>query len=99
MKKLTSIRYMQSRDGSRNWDWASPPAVVEVPESDEVIKLVVNEWTTQQVITQIAEQLLEEMSYNVESVTVGYYPQIEAMIQNDVTATLELWPTNIGEGT
>ncbi len=74
-------------------------ARAEIPESSETIKLAVNEWTTQQVITQIAQQLLEEMGYNVESVTIGYYPQIEAMIQNDVTATLELWPANVGEGT
>ncbi|MCE2518780.1 MAG: ABC transporter substrate-binding protein [Alphaproteobacteria bacterium] len=70
----------------------------DVPESDEVIKLGVNEWTTQQVVTQIAHQLLEQMGYNVESMTVGYYPQIEAMKQNDLTPTLELWPSNIGEG-
>ncbi len=77
---------------------ALPTARAEVPESDKVIRLAVNEWTTQQVITQVAQKLLEEMGYNVESVTVGYYPQIEAMVQNDVTATLELWPANIGEG-
>lgn len=70
----------------------------DIPESDDVITLGINEWTTQQVVTQIAHQLLEEMGYNVESVTVGYYPQIEAMKQNDLTATLELWPNNIGEG-
>lgn len=74
-------------------------AVAEVPESTETIKLAINEWTTQQVITQIAQQLLEEMGYDVESVTVGYYPQVEAMIQGDVTASLELWPNNIGDGT
>ncbi len=77
---------------------ASGLAQADVPESEATIKLGVNEWTTQQVITQVAEQLLEEMGYSVESVTVGYYPQIEAMIQNDLTATLELWPNNVGEG-
>lgn len=77
---------------------SAPAALAEAPESDETIKLGVNEWTTQQVITRVAHQLLEEMGYNVESVTVGYYPQVEAMVQNDITATLELWPNNIGEG-
>ncbi len=77
--------------------WA-PTTKADVPESNETIKLAINEWTTQQVITQIAQQLLEEMGYNVQSVTVGYYPQIEAMIQGDVTASLEMWPENMGEG-
>ncbi len=94
--------------GARNWltgaamalalGVSAPAALADVPESDETIKLGINEWTTQQVITQIAHQLLEEMGYNVESVTIGYYPQVEAMVQNDITATLELWPNNIGEG-
>ncbi len=75
---------------------ATPMA--ETPESDETIKLGVNEGTTQQVITRIGHRLLEEMGYHVESVTIGYYPQIEAIVQNDVTATPELWPNNAGEG-
>ena len=37
------------------------------------------------------------MGYNVEYVTAGYYPQMQALTDNSITATLEIWSSNIGE--
>jgi glycine betaine/proline transport system substrate-binding protein len=37
------------------------------------------------------------MGYNVEFVTAGYYPQMQALEDNTISATLEIWSSNIGE--
>ena len=76
---------------------ASPGKAADVPESEDPIKLAINEWTGQHITTHIAGQILERMGYNVEYVTAGYYPQMEALQDNTVTATLEIWLNTIGE--
>ena len=72
-------------------------AAAAVPESDEPIKLAVNEWTGQHISTHVAGEILKKMGYNVEYVTAGYYPQMQALEDNTVSATLEIWSSNIGE--
>jgi len=72
-------------------------AQAAVPESDDPIKLAMNEWTGQHISTQVAGEILKTMGYNVEYVTAGYYPQMQAMEDNTVSATLEIWSSNIGE--
>ena len=37
------------------------------------------------------------MGYNVEYVSAGYYPQMTALEDDTITATLEIWSSNIGE--
>ena len=68
-----------------------------VPESDDPIKLAINEWTGQHISTHVAGEILKRMGYNVEYVTAGYYPQMQALEDNTVSATLEIWSSNIGE--
>lgn len=68
-----------------------------VPESQDPIKLAINEWTGQHITTHIAGEILTRMGYNVEYVTAGYFPQMVAIRDNDVTAALEIWSSNIGE--
>lgn len=68
------------------------------PESKDPIKLAINEWTGQHVTTHIAGTILQRMGYNVEYVTAGYYPQLTAMEDGTITATLEIWSSNIGDG-
>lgn len=75
----------------------SATAMAAVPESDEPIKLAVNEWTGQHISTHVAGEILKNMGYNVEYVTAGYYPQMQALEDNTVSATLEIWSSNIGE--
>ncbi|MDH3689507.1 MAG: ABC transporter substrate-binding protein [Gammaproteobacteria bacterium] len=66
-------------------------------ESPDPIKLAINEWTGQHITTHVAGEILKRMGYNVEYVTAGYYPQMTALQDNTVTATLEIWSSNIGE--
>jgi glycine betaine/proline transport system substrate-binding protein len=74
-----------------------PAQAQGVPESDEPIKLALNEWTGQHISTYVAGELLKQMGYNVEYVTAGYYPQMTALTDGTIDATLEIWSSNIGE--
>ena len=75
---------------TRQW----PPPLGDVNDS---IKLAVNEWTGQHITTRVAGEILARMGYKVEYVTAGYYPQMTALQDNTVSATLEIWSSNIGE--
>ena len=72
-------------------------AQAAVPESDEPIKLAINEWTGQHITTHVAGEILKGMGYNVEYVTAGYFPQMVALRENEVSAALEIWTSNIGD--
>ncbi|MBC6440177.1 MAG: ABC transporter substrate-binding protein [Rhodospirillales bacterium] len=67
-------------------------------DNDEPIRLAMNEWTGQHISTMVAGEVLKRMGYNVEYVTAGYNPQITAIADGDLHATLEIWSSNIGEG-
>ncbi len=69
----------------------------EMGATDEPIKLAMNEWTGQHITTKVAGEILKRMGYEVEYVTAGYYPQMTAIRDNEITATLEIWSSNIGE--
>lgn len=73
------------------------PARAEVPESNDAIKLAINEWTGQHITTYIAGEILKRMGYTVEYTTAGYLPQFEAIQDGTVTASLEIWSNNVGE--
>ncbi len=76
---------------------AATAGAQSIPESDEPIKLAMNEWTGQHVSTVVAGETLKRMGYNVEYVTAGYYPQVTAVADGDIHATLEIWSSNIGD--
>jgi glycine betaine/proline transport system substrate-binding protein len=79
--------------------FVAPPAIAQnVPESADPIKLALNEWTGQHISTKVAGELLKKMGYNVEYITAGYYPQLSAISDGGITATMEIWDTNVGEG-
>jgi len=75
----------------------STAAPAAVPEDDAPLKLALNEWTGQHITTRVAGEILKRMGYSVEYVTAGYYPQMQAMEDNTISATLEIWSSNIGE--
>lgn len=75
----------------------SNSSLAAVPESKDPIKLAINEWTGQHISTHVAGEILKRMGYNVEYVTAGYYPQMQALEDNTVSATMEIWSSNIGE--
>lgn len=72
-------------------------AQAAVPESKDPIKLAINEWTGQHISTHVVGEILKRMGYSVEYVTAGYYPQMQAMEDNTISATMEIWSSNIGE--
>ena len=76
---------------------ATSLAQAAIPESSDPIKLAVNEWTGQHISTHVAGEILKRMGYSVEYVTAGYYPQMQALEDNTVSATMEIWSSNIGE--
>ena len=69
-----------------------------VPESTDPIKLAMNEWSSQNILTQIAGKLLTKMGYNVEYVTAGYTVQMMPLAAGELTASMEIWEVNVGEG-
>ncbi len=69
----------------------------DMGEVGDPIKLAINEWTGQHVTTKVAGEILSRMGYTVEYVTAGYYPQLTAIRDNTISATLEIWSSNIGE--
>ncbi|MBY6141072.1 ABC transporter substrate-binding protein [Leisingera daeponensis] len=71
---------------------------VSAEDSADPIRLALNEWSTQQVITQITGRLLQEIGRDVELVTAGYYPQMSALETGELTATVEIWTDNVPEG-
>ncbi len=75
----------------------APANAGSVPESNDPIKLAINEWTGQHISTRVAGEILKRMGYTVEFVTAGYYTQMTALEDDTITATLEIWSSNIGE--
>ncbi len=76
---------------------AMPATAGSIPEDKDPIKLAINEWTGQHISTHVAGEVLKRMGYNVEYVSAGYYPQMTALEDDTITATLEIWSSNIGE--
>lgn len=76
---------------------SGPAEAADVPESDEPIKLAMNEWTGQHITTQIAGEILKRAGYTVEYVTAGYFPQWQALADGTLTASLEIWSNNVGD--
>ncbi|CAM9936512.1 MAG: glycine/betaine ABC transporter substrate-binding protein [Mameliella sp.] len=71
-------------------------ALAEV-ETDQPIKIAINEWTGQHLSATIAAELLMKMGYNVELVTAGGLPQFTALAQNEINLNPEVWDNSITE--
>lgn len=67
-------------------------------EDPDPIRLAMNEWTSQNLLTQIAGRILTKAGYKVEYVTAGYTTQLTALASGELTASMEIWETNVGEG-
>lgn len=75
-----------------------PHAKAEGVESPDPIRLAMNEWTSQNLLTQIAGRILTYAGYKVEYVTAGYTTQLNALASGELTVSMEIWETNVGEG-
>jgi glycine betaine/proline transport system substrate-binding protein len=62
-----------------------------VPESPDPIVLSKLDWTGQFITTEVAAEILRRMGYNVEILQTTQVPMIEAMIDGQITASLENW--------
>ena len=69
-----------------------------IPESDDAIIVTISDWTGQIFQSYVYGALLEKMGYNVEYVVAGYFPQIAALAEGNLTTQSELWSSNMGEG-
>lgn len=77
--------------------FAGVASASEMPESEEPIKLAVNNWTGAAITTRLAGGVLERVGYEVDYVNAGYNAQFSAITQGDLHATLEVWSNNGAE--
>ena len=76
---------------------AASAQATELGAVDEPIKLAINEWTGQHVTTHVAGEMLKAAGYQVEYVTAGMMNQFQAIADGDITATLEIWSSNVSD--
>lgn len=67
------------------------------PESDESIKIAVNDWTSQLITSQTTGEVLKHMGYNVEYVQADYYAQFAGLESGDLTVNMEIWSTTAAD--
>lgn len=72
-------------------------ATAGIAESDETIRIPINEWTGQHISAHITGSLLEKAGYTVEYVTAGAVPQFAAISQGDLDLQPEVWTNNVGD--
>ncbi len=76
---------------------AGAAAAAEMGAVDEPIRLAINEWTGQHVTTHVAGEMLKAAGYEVEYITAGMMNQFQAIADGDITATLEIWSSNVSD--
>jgi glycine betaine/proline transport system substrate-binding protein len=70
----------------------STMAVAQV-ESDDPIKLTLQDWSGQLINTRIMGSILEEAGYNVAYVQADYIAQFAGLKTGDLTLAMEIWAT------
>ena len=66
-------------------------------DSDETIRIPINEWTGQHISAHITGTLLQKVGYSIEYVTAGAVPQFAAIAEGDLDLQPEVWTNNVGE--
>ena len=66
-------------------------AYAEVPESSDPIRIVLNNWTSQNVLANVAGQLLERMGYAIEYKPSDTQLQFTAIANGDMDFQVEVW--------
>jgi glycine betaine/proline transport system substrate-binding protein len=70
---------------------AALPARAAVPESPDPIRIVVNNWTSQNVLAEVMGKLLQKIGYNVEYKPSDTQLQYTAMANGDMDLQVEVW--------
>jgi glycine betaine/proline transport system substrate-binding protein len=74
------------------------PAVADVPESTDPIKIALFDWTSVNINANILGTILTELGYNVEYVTADYLSSLTTgLTTGDITIGMEFWDTTAGE--
>lgn len=68
----------------------------QAAESNDPIKIAVNEWTGQHISAHVLGQLLKKAGYNIEYVTAGAVPQFAGIAQGNLHVQPETWDNNVG---
>jgi len=68
-----------------------------IPESDDPIKVTIQDWTGQHFSTHVAAGLLKEMGYNVEIVVSDAITQHPAIASGNINLSTEVWTNNVGD--
>ena len=63
----------------------------EAPESDDPIKIVLNNWTSQVVLANVASELFRKLGYNTELVPSDNQLQFSGMAGGDLHVQVEVW--------
>ncbi len=69
----------------------STAVLAEVPESSDPVRIILNNWTSQNVLANVAGQLLERMGYTVEYKPSDTQLQFTAMANGDMDLQVEVW--------
>ena len=70
----------------------SGPALGEA-ESQDPIKITLNDWTGQFITSKIMGEVLKKAGYNVEYVQADYLAQFAGLKTGDLTLAMEIWAT------
>jgi glycine betaine/proline transport system substrate-binding protein len=73
------------------------PAVGEVPESKDPIKVAINDWSSQLVTARIVGGMFERMGYKVEYIQADAMAQFAGLETGDIHIQTEIWPTTQGD--
>lgn len=69
----------------------------EAAESDDPVKIALNDWSSQNVSSYILGGILEDMGYNVEYIQADAMAQFAGLETGDITFQVEIWPTTQGK--
>lgn len=70
---------------------AGPAIAAGVPESSDPVRVILNNWTSQNVLAYVAGDLLTKMGYNVEYKPSDTQLQFTAMANGDLDFQVEVW--------
>jgi glycine betaine/proline transport system substrate-binding protein len=68
------------------------PASAQVPESEDPIKIAINDWTSQYVGSYIIGGIFERMGYEVEYIQADALAMFPAFEEGDLHIMVEIWP-------
>ena len=71
---------------------AASPAMAE-PESQDPIKVTLNDWTGQLITSNIMGEVLKAAGYNVEYIVADYIAAFSGLKTGDLTIAMEMWET------